>query len=278
MDPLVNFVRNSRITEAVILTSFHQSPLPWLCCCGWPAWSASPGPPPTMRARCWMSGSGPARTFPRTSRRPCGLWASPGLRASSSRRATTESSWSRTPQIRHLVGDGPYVVVHPGATVPARAWPPLHHAAAVELLEGAGHRVVVTGGPGETALTATVAGPSAIDLGGRTDLSTLSGCPGQRGRCGHRKHRPRTPGRRRRNARGEPVLPCCSGRPLGTVRRPAGTAGRPERAVQAEPRTHLSGTGTSLPGSVSPEQVVEAVERLLSGVSSLSTRRKVRHQ
>ena len=73
------------------------------------------------------------------------------------------------------MGEGPYVVVHPGATVPARAWPPLHHAAAVELLEGAGHRVVVTGGPGETALTATVAGPSAIDLGGRTDLSTLSG-------------------------------------------------------------------------------------------------------
>ena len=28
VDSLVGFVRNSRITEAVILTSFHQSPLP----------------------------------------------------------------------------------------------------------------------------------------------------------------------------------------------------------------------------------------------------------
>src|SRR5688572_3956707 len=28
LDTLVNFVRNSRISEAVILTSFHQSPLP----------------------------------------------------------------------------------------------------------------------------------------------------------------------------------------------------------------------------------------------------------
>jgi ADP-heptose:LPS heptosyltransferase len=45
----------------------------------------------------------------------------------------------------------------------------------VELLADAGHRVVVTGGPDEKALTRQVAGAAALDLGGRTDARTLSG-------------------------------------------------------------------------------------------------------
>lgn len=72
----------------------------------------------------------------------------------------------------------PYVVVHPGASVPARAWSPDRCAELVAALTHAGHRVVVTGGPDETALTAHVAAaaPSgATDLGGRTDLAALGG-------------------------------------------------------------------------------------------------------
>jgi ADP-heptose:LPS heptosyltransferase len=72
---------------------------------------------------------------------------------------------------------GPYVVVHPGASVPARAWPADRHAALVRELAGCGRRVVVTGGPGETALTAQVAAAApgaALDLGGRTDLAELA--------------------------------------------------------------------------------------------------------
>ena len=79
------------------------------------------------------------------------------------------------PDTSFLTGDEPYIAVHPGAAVPARAWPPLHHAAAVELLIGAGYRVVVTGGPQEQELTATVAVPGALDLGGQTDLRSLAG-------------------------------------------------------------------------------------------------------
>ncbi|GAA4284441.1 hypothetical protein GCM10022261_19720 [Brevibacterium daeguense] len=71
---------------------------------------------------------------------------------------------------RVLDPDEPYVVVHPGAAVPARMWPPERSAEAVELLSAHGHRVVVTGGPNETALTSYVAGASGIDLGGATDL------------------------------------------------------------------------------------------------------------
>jgi ADP-heptose:LPS heptosyltransferase len=69
----------------------------------------------------------------------------------------------------------PYVVVHPGASVPARAWAPERCAALVGALAAAGHRVVVTGAPGERALTARVAGAGGLDLGGRTDFAGLAG-------------------------------------------------------------------------------------------------------
>ncbi|ROQ02129.1 ADP-heptose:LPS heptosyltransferase [Rathayibacter sp. PhB93] len=70
-----------------------------------------------------------------------------------------------------LEGVGPYVVVHPGAAVPARAWPAENAARAVELLADSGVAVAVTGGPGERALTAQVAGSRGIDLGGATDFA-----------------------------------------------------------------------------------------------------------
>jgi ADP-heptose:LPS heptosyltransferase len=67
-----------------------------------------------------------------------------------------------------------HVVVHPGASVPARAWAPERHAALVRALAREGRRVVVTGGPRERALTRHVAGTRALDLGGRTSLGELA--------------------------------------------------------------------------------------------------------
>jgi len=72
---------------------------------------------------------------------------------------------------------GEYVVVHPGASVPARAWAPARNAELVQSLVGAGRQVVVTGAPAETELTARVAGPprpGVTDLGGRTSLGELA--------------------------------------------------------------------------------------------------------
>jgi HAD superfamily hydrolase (TIGR01662 family) len=66
------------------------------------------------------------------------------------------------------------VVVHPSASVPARACPPERCAEIVRALAEAGHRVLVTGGPGDGALTAQVAGASGVDLGGRTTLADLA--------------------------------------------------------------------------------------------------------
>ncbi|MET9544464.1 glycosyltransferase family 9 protein [Streptomyces sp. NPDC006627] len=80
-----------------------------------------------------------------------------------------------TPDTTGLTGNGPYVVLHPGAGTPARSWGAERAAEAVALLADAGHRVVVTGGPREAALTHEVSGGTAVDLGGRTDLRTLAG-------------------------------------------------------------------------------------------------------
>jgi ADP-heptose:LPS heptosyltransferase len=67
-----------------------------------------------------------------------------------------------------------YVVVHPGATVPARAWDPRANRDLVRALVRSGERVVVTGSAGERALCAAVAGDEATNLAGETDLPTLA--------------------------------------------------------------------------------------------------------
>jgi len=67
-----------------------------------------------------------------------------------------------------------HVIVHPGTSVPARACPAEVYVRIVADLTAAGYRVLVTGGPDETALTRTVAGTSGVDLGGRTSFAGLA--------------------------------------------------------------------------------------------------------
>src|SRR5262249_29944535 len=70
---------------------------------------------------------------------------------------------------------GPYVVVHPGTSVPARACSPDRCAEIVRTIAATGRTVVVTGSPAEQALTSYVAGDHGLDLGGRTTLPELAG-------------------------------------------------------------------------------------------------------
>jgi ADP-heptose:LPS heptosyltransferase len=70
--------------------------------------------------------------------------------------------------------DRGYVVVHPGSWAPARACPPEVCGEIVAALAAAGRRVVVTGGPKERDLTASVAGRAGTDLGGQTSLAGLA--------------------------------------------------------------------------------------------------------
>ncbi|UUS29699.1 glycosyltransferase family 9 protein [Streptomyces changanensis] len=55
------------------------------------------------------------------------------------------------------------VVVHPGADADARRWPPERYTAVVRELRRRGHRVVLTGGPGEDALLTRIAGAAGLD-------------------------------------------------------------------------------------------------------------------
>ena len=71
---------------------------------------------------------------------------------------------------------GAYVVVHPGASVPARAWAPEANARLVARLADGGYQVVVTGAPSERSLCAGVAGAArgVVDLSGATGLAGLA--------------------------------------------------------------------------------------------------------
>lgn len=84
------------------------------------------------------------------------------------------------PDVSRLLPAGRLVAVHPGASVPARAYPPERAEEAVRALADAGWTVLVTGSPSERELTARVAGTHGVDLGGRTSLpelaAVLAGC------------------------------------------------------------------------------------------------------
>lgn len=73
--------------------------------------------------------------------------------------------------------DPPFVAVHPGASVSARAWERESWRQLVAELDLRGVRVAVTGGPGEEDLTAFVAGAAtrASDYGGRLSFRELAG-------------------------------------------------------------------------------------------------------
>jgi ADP-heptose:LPS heptosyltransferase len=78
------------------------------------------------------------------------------------------------PDVDHLGLPSSYVVVHPGASAPARRMSPPRMAAIVDALAAGGRAVVVTGGPAERPLTAHVAHRRALDLGGRTGFAELA--------------------------------------------------------------------------------------------------------
>lgn len=166
---LTERVRALAPDEAVVSTSFHQSPLPLalvLRSAGVPRISAIsvdyPGSLLDVRHRVDEDLPEPERAL--SLARAAGFDLPPG-------------DDGRLDVRRPLPAVGPepgYVVVHPGASVPARAWPAPRCAEAVEALADAGHRVLVTGGPAERELTAAVAGSRGVDLGGATTLAEMA--------------------------------------------------------------------------------------------------------
>lgn len=155
--------------EAVLSTSFHQSPLPLallLRAAGVPRIAAISVdyPGSLLDVRHTVDDDLPEPERALSLARAAGFALPPG---DDGRLAVRRP----LPPVAHEPG---YVVVHPGASVPARAWPADRCAEAVEALADAGHRVLVTGGPGERELTAAVAGTRGVDLGGATTLAGMA--------------------------------------------------------------------------------------------------------
>jgi ADP-heptose:LPS heptosyltransferase len=166
---LTERVRALAPDEALISTSFHQSPLPLalvLRTAGVPRISAIsvdyPGSLLDVRHRVDDDLPEPERAL--SLARAAGFELPPGDDGRLALRRPL-------PDVPYEPG---YVVLHPGASAPARAWPPDRCAEAVEALADAGHRVLVTGTPAEKELTAFVAGTHGVDLGGRTDLAHMA--------------------------------------------------------------------------------------------------------
>lgn len=172
---LVTRLRIGRFDQAIILTSFHQSALPTalllrLAGVGVIAGNSEDFPGTLLDIRHHPSDE------VHEVERNLGLVAQLGHRLPSADDAglRIRRRWPRqSPPFEE-----PYVVVHPGASVPARAWAPASNRALVETLVDAGWAVAITGSAGETMLTAAVAASSrhrgrSLDLGGRTSLEQL---------------------------------------------------------------------------------------------------------
>ena len=179
VERLVQQVRSLEVDQAVIVTSFHQSPLPLallLRLAGVPTLAAIsedyPGSLLDVRHRLDDELHEVERAL--------SLVETLGYRlppADDGRLAVR-----RPARGRPLVApySRPYVVVHPGASVPARAWAPERHRDLVAELARR-YPVVVTGSPSERELTSYVAagvsGETARkveDAGGRLSFPELA--------------------------------------------------------------------------------------------------------
>jgi ADP-heptose:LPS heptosyltransferase len=181
---LVARLRQLSCPEAVIFTSFHQSPLPTALLLRLAGvrriTGASIDYPGTLLDVRLRPGDGPGDDLPDDLPEPERALA---IAAAGGHRLPAGDPGGLAvlppPPLGDLLAplDGrPYVVLHPGAAVTARRWPAEHHRRAAGLIARDGLGVVVTGGPDERALTAEVAAgaPGGLDLGGRTGLPGLS--------------------------------------------------------------------------------------------------------
>jgi ADP-heptose:LPS heptosyltransferase len=169
-----DMIRGERAGRAVILTSYHQDPLPTallLRLAGVRHITAAPEDYPgsllDVRHRLQAGGQHEVE-------RMLSVTAAAGFPPPADTRLRLKTP---LPSAARLI-DGTtavgYVVVHPGASVPARAPVPELCAGYVSALARDGWHVVVTGSPGERALTSQVAGEHGLDLGGRTSLALLA--------------------------------------------------------------------------------------------------------
>lgn len=164
-------IRAARPDKALIVTSFHQSPLPLAlilreCGVGWIGAICEDYPGSLVDLRHRVEGDPPEPERALSLARAAGFGLPPG---DDGRLAVRRP----LPDVSGLVGEPGYVVLHPAASVPARQWSAARNAEAARLLTESGYRVVVTGAGHEGAFTAQAA-KAALDLTGRTSLPELA--------------------------------------------------------------------------------------------------------
>ncbi|GAB2746774.1 glycosyltransferase family 9 protein [Streptomyces bullii] len=169
---LMRTLTAGRFDRALVLVSYHQSPLPValllkLAGIGWTAADSEDYPGALLDLR--------HRRLPRRHEALAALDLAVAAGFALPPGDDGRLRVTPPPDTTHLTGPGPYVAVHPGAAVPARAWSARRAARAVAALSAEGYRVVVTGGRAERELTARVAGRHGLNLGGATDLRQLAG-------------------------------------------------------------------------------------------------------
>ncbi len=176
LDELLARLRTEQYDEVVVLTSFHQSPLPMALLATWA------GVPTVV---------GTSDTYPgalldvRHHRMPDGddpgfgggheVEAMQAVVAAAGHPSTGDDRLAVTQPGPPSGLGSQYVVVHPTASVPARGIGGERATRYAEALAGEGWQVVVTGGPDDRAVGRAVTPPGGVDLTGRTTLRELAG-------------------------------------------------------------------------------------------------------
>jgi ADP-heptose:LPS heptosyltransferase len=175
VESLVKQLRDVAPRRVYIFTSFHQSPLPLALICRmaevpWVGAISEDYPGTLLDLRHHVDSGIPEPERALSLARAAGC----DLPAGDEGRLRVRQPPPLPPRLAETIGAAPFVVFHPGAAVPARRPTAERSAQMVAALAAAGHRVVVTGDPSESELTAAVAANNGMDLGGRTSLATLS--------------------------------------------------------------------------------------------------------
>ncbi|MCC3326514.1 glycosyltransferase family 9 protein [Nocardia abscessus] len=168
----IDRIRALDVDLALILTSFHQSPLPLalllrMAGVPWIGAISEDYPGSLLDLRHRVEGDPPEAERALSLAEAAGFRLPPGDDGKLAVRQPL-------PDVGGLTGEPGYVVVHPAASVPARQPSSSRSAAIVAALTSAGHRVIVTGAPSDRPLTGAVAGSHALDLGGATTLPELA--------------------------------------------------------------------------------------------------------
>jgi ADP-heptose:LPS heptosyltransferase len=168
---LLSAVEARRFDAALVLTSYHQSPLPLalllrMAEVPWIGAICEDYPGSLLDLRHRVPGDLPE------SERSLSLANATGFPPD--KLGPRLAVRGPLPDVTARVGTAPYVVVHPGAAVPARRPAAGHSQAIVAALLAAGEHVVVTGSADEVTLTGFVAGGQTCDLGGQLSLSELA--------------------------------------------------------------------------------------------------------